>query len=289
MTEAKAWSAYWAQMGEAGGCLPGAPPAVEAQLTQLWAQFAQGLAPGAKLLDLACGTGAVMRSLLRGNDRLDLTGVDYAVLPKSSAKKIRLIGESDIAALPFDDESFDGLTSQFGLEYSDIAKSAPEMARVAKPGAGLRLVVHHADSPIVAQNRKRYAAINAVAQSSIFGMARSVIAQPGSSTAMLSQAFSLIARSHPDQGVVREIAAGMDNAIRFGGKNGPSELDRIETNISQECEVLGALLDVARDEAGIAALLTSLAGGFQCAPADPIQPPGLATPIAWLVTGTRNA
>lgn len=288
MTEAKAWSAYWAQMGEAGGCLPGAPPVVEAQLAELWVQFAQSLAPGAKLLDLACGTGAVMRSLRRGNDRLDLTGVDYAVLPKSRAKKIRIIGETDIAALPFEDGTFDGLTSQFGLEYSEIANSAPEMGRVAKPDAVLRLVVHHVDSPIVAQNRKRYSAINAIAQSSIFRMARSVIAQPGSSTAMLSQAFSLIARSHPDQGVVREIAAGVNNAIRIGGKNGASELDRIETNISQECSVLGALLDVALDETGVDAFLTSLAGDFQCAPAAPIQPTGLPTPIAWLVTGTRN-
>lgn len=289
MDKAKAWSAYWTQMGDTGGCLPGAPPVVEAQLAQLWGQFAQGFEPGSKLLDLACGTGAVMRSLLRGNDRLDLTGVDYAVLPKGRTKKIKLIGETDIATLLFDDGSFDGLTSQFGLEYSDIAKSAPEMARVAKPGAQLRLVVHHAESPIVAQNRKRHAAMSGIAQSAILNMARSVIAQPGSSTALISQAFSLIARSHPDQNVVREIAAGVDNAIRIGGKQGSAELERIGTNLVQECSVLEALLDVALDEKGIASFLTLLADGFQCVPALPVQPQGLATPIAWLVTGTRNA
>ncbi|MGJ8535981.1 MAG: methyltransferase domain-containing protein [Parasphingopyxis sp.] len=289
MTRAKAWSAYWAQMGEAGGCLPGAPPVVEAQLAQLWEEFAQGFAPGSKLLDLACGTGAVIRSLLRGNERLDLTGVDYAKLPKTRTKKARLVGETDIAALPFSDGSFDGLTSQFGLEYSDIARSAPEMARVAKPGAPLRLIVHHAESPIVAQNRGRYAALNAIAQSAILSMARSVVAQPGSSTAMLSQSFSLIARNHPDQGVVREIAAGVDNAIRIGGKKGAGELDRIDTNLAQECGVLGALLTVALDEAGIKAFLASLAVAFECAPPGPIRIRGLAEPIAWLVTGTRNA
>lgn len=288
MTEAKAWSAYWAQMGEAGGCLPGAPPIVEGELAQLWGEFARGFAPGSKLLDLACGTGAVMRALLRGNARLDLTGVDYAALPKTRTKKARLVGETDIAALPFADESFDGLTSQFGLEYSDITQSAPEMARVAKPGAPLRLVVHHAESPIVAQNRRRYAALHAIAQSAILRMARAAVAQPGSSTALLSQAFSLIARSHPDQAVVREIAAGVDNAIRIGGKKGASELDRIDTNLAQECGVLGALLKVALDEAGIEAFLASLSGAFDCAPPDPIRIQGLAEPIAWRVTGTRS-
>lgn len=289
MDKAKAWGAYWAQMGEVGGCLPGAPPVVEAQLAQLWGQFAQGFAPGSKLLDLACGTGAVMRSVLRGNERLDLTGVDYAVLPKGRAKKIKLIGETDIAALPFEDDSFDGLTSQFGIEYSDIAKSAPEIARVAKPGAQLRFVIHHDASPIVAQNTKRHAAMSGIAQSAIFDMARSVITQPGSSTALLSQAFSLVARGHPDQSVVREIAAGVDNAIQIGGKQGSNELKRIETNLAQECGVLEALLDVALDGNGIASFLTSLAAGFRCAPATPIKLQGLATPIAWLVTGARNA
>ncbi|QLC25494.1 methyltransferase domain-containing protein [Parasphingopyxis algicola] len=288
MDTADAWSAYWTQMGDAGGCLPGAPPAVEAELARTWSQFARGFDRGSRLIDLACGTGAVMRSLLRGNGDLDLVGVDYAALPKSRSKKIRLIGGTDIANLPFDDGHFDGLTSQFGVEYADIEACAPEMACVAKPGARFQFVIHHADSPIVGQNRRRHAALSAIAGSAIFDMARTAAAQPRGNTAMLSQTFSLIARSHPDQSVVREIAAGMDHAIRLGGKKSAAELERIETNIAQECEVLAALLGVAQDEQGIAAFAKHLASDFECRPARPIRPAGLAAPIAWALSGSRR-
>lgn len=288
METADAWSAYWTQMGDAGGCLPGAPPAVEAELTRAWAQFAHGFDGGSRLIDLACGTGAVMRSMLRGNGDLDLVGVDYAALPKSRSKKIRLVGETDISSLPFDDDHFDGLTSQFGVEYADIEACASEMARVAKPGARLRFVIHHTDSPIIEQNRRRLAALRAIAGSAIIDMARTAAAQPAENTAMLSQAFSLIARSHPDQPVVQEIAAGVDHAIRLSGKKGAAELGRIEANLAQECQVLAALLGVALDERGIGALADHLAPGFECEPARPIRPMGLPMPIAWALSGRRK-
>ena len=86
-------------MGESGGCLPGAPPVVDAHLTQLWGNFAIGFPAGAKLLDLACGTGAVSRSLLRANRELSLVGVDYADLPKGKSKKIKLVGGTDIKVI----------------------------------------------------------------------------------------------------------------------------------------------------------------------------------------------
>ena len=289
MSKAQAWSAYWSQMGESGGCLPGAPPVVDAHLTQLWGNFAIGFPAGAKLLDLACGTGAVSRSLLRANRELSLVGVDYADLPKGKSKKIKLVGGTDIADMRFKDGEFDGLTSQFGIEYCDIDAAMGEIARVTKPGAPLQFIVHHAESPIVEQNRNRHAALAAIERSSTMDMARRAAIQPGSDTGMLSQTLSLIARSHPGQTVVNEIAAGIDHAVRFGGKNAGQELDRIEKNLAQELAVLGALQSVARDESGIAAFVESLGSAFDISPAQPIQIQGLPTPLAWLVTGKRSA
>lgn len=289
MSKAQAWSAYWKQMGEAGGCLPGAPPAVDAELTQLWARFAQSFERGARILDLACGTGAVMRALRRGNRDLELTGVDYAELPKSKSKSMRLIGSTDIADLPFEDARFDGLTSQFCIEYADIAAATPEIARVAKPCATLQFIVHHAASPIVEQNRKRHAALDAIGRSSIRDMVQRAIEQPGSDTAMLSQALSLIARSHPDQPVVREIAAGLDATIRFGGQRGKAELEAFEEKLEQERAVLAALLDVALDDQAAHHFTETLAADFECTAPQPVRIQGLAAPIAWSISGRRKA
>ncbi|QLC22558.1 methyltransferase domain-containing protein [Parasphingopyxis sp. CP4] len=288
MSKAQAWSAYWSQMGESGGCLPGAPPVVDAHLTQLWGNFAAGFPAGAKLLDLACGTGAVLRSVLRANRELSLVGVDYADLPKGKSKKIKLIGGTDIADMRFKDGEFDGLTSQFGVEYSDIDAAAAEIARVTKPGARLQFIVHHAESPIVEQNRNRHSALAAIERSSTMQMGRAAAAQPGSDTGMLSQTLSLIARSHPGQTVVNEIAAAIDHTVRFGGKNAAREFDRIENNLAQELAVLGALQSVALDEAGATAFVDSLGTGFACSSPQPVQIQGLATPLAWLVSGKRS-
>src|SRR3546814_136608 len=49
-------------------------------------------------------------------------------------------------ALPFDDNSFDLVTSQYGIEYCDDVRTAPEVARVLAPDGRVALLLHHADS-----------------------------------------------------------------------------------------------------------------------------------------------
>src|SRR3546814_5678640 len=49
-------------------------------------------------------------------------------------------------ALPFDDNSFDLVTSQYGIEYCDDVRTTPEVARVLAPDGRVALLLHHADS-----------------------------------------------------------------------------------------------------------------------------------------------
>jgi ubiquinone/menaquinone biosynthesis C-methylase UbiE len=288
MSKAKAWSAYWAQMGAAGGCLPGAPPAVEQGIAKLWEDFGRRLPPQAELLDLACGTGAVLRAVAAGNAALRLTGVDYAALPSGKGKRARLIGETDIGDLPFADASFDAVTSQFGFEYSDVQRSAAEAIRVTRAGAQLQMVIHHCESPIVTQNRKRFAALEAIDRSVIFERARAAIAQQQAQDHMVNQAFALIAQSHADQPVVPEIAAGISHGLSLGKKGGIAEIDRIANNANQEISVLSALAGAAQDQQGIDKIASLLAVGFDCRSPVVISQGGQAPPIAWVLAGHRT-
>jgi ubiquinone/menaquinone biosynthesis C-methylase UbiE len=90
------------------------------------------------LLETACGTGRVTRHLrkkIKGN----LTATDINPAMMSHAKS-KLVGESinwleaDATALPFADESFDCVVSQFGVMfYPDRVLGMKEAYRVLKP------------------------------------------------------------------------------------------------------------------------------------------------------------
>ena len=64
------------------------------------------------------------------------------------APGIELTGNTDLSKLPFPDALFDGVTSQFGIEYADLAAATREAIRVLVPGGRGHFVLHHAGGAI---------------------------------------------------------------------------------------------------------------------------------------------
>jgi len=97
---------------------------------------AAGVAPGQRVLDVACGTGIVTRTAA---DRVvpggAAVGVDLNPAMLSVAGRVRPdleFREGDAAALPFDDGSFDVVLCQMALMFvPDRTAALREMARVA--------------------------------------------------------------------------------------------------------------------------------------------------------------
>jgi demethylmenaquinone methyltransferase/2-methoxy-6-polyprenyl-1,4-benzoquinol methylase len=99
-------------------------------------------ASGQRLLDVATGTGMVAAELLRRAD-CSVVGVDQSAemlaaarerFAGSPATRVELV-EGQAEALPFPDESFDGLTFTYLLRYvEDPAATVAELARVVRPG-----------------------------------------------------------------------------------------------------------------------------------------------------------
>lgn len=95
---------------------------------------------GARVLDLACGTGDIALALAaRG---ADVTGLDVTprMLRIASARKVRQPGAArfvtgDMMALPFEDARFDVVTVGYGLRnVPELAPAIREIRRVLKPG-----------------------------------------------------------------------------------------------------------------------------------------------------------
>src|SRR3546814_16929036 len=76
------------------------------------------------------------------------TLVPYTTLFLSAPCRQALHFHSGVSAeaLPFDDNSFDLVTSQYGIEYCDDVRTTPEVARVPAPDGRVALLLHHADS-----------------------------------------------------------------------------------------------------------------------------------------------
>lgn len=107
---------------------------------------AAGLAPGQKVLDVACGTGVVAREAVpRVAPGGSVTGLDrnpdmLAVAGRAAPGIAWRQGLAE--SLPFEDRAFHAVVSQFGLMFfEDRAAALREMWRVLKPGGRLAVAV----------------------------------------------------------------------------------------------------------------------------------------------------
>ena len=107
---------------------------------------AAGIRLGQRVLDVACGTGVLARAaaIRTGSSGL-VTGLDLS--PRMLAVAARLSPtltwqEGSAEALPFPDEAFDVVVSQFGLMFvPDPTLALREMLRVLTPGGRLAVAV----------------------------------------------------------------------------------------------------------------------------------------------------
>jgi len=148
------WQDYW-QQGQLACCLAvDLRAGYDGVLGKAWATFFETLADDATILDVCTGNGGAAilaakaaRSLGRTFDILgaDLAAIEpmaYVRTEPDLMRSIRFEGGVDAAALPYENNSFDAVISQFGIEYAGLRRAGAEAARVLKSGGRLRFVVH---------------------------------------------------------------------------------------------------------------------------------------------------
>lgn len=274
---AHAWTVFW-QLGNGSVCLPSSADAHK-RLAQIWRTTAADLPQSARILDLACGSGAVSYELRRERPDLSIVGVDYAQIGLSRMAGVELMSGVALERLPFADHSFDGAVSQFGIEYADRRRTVPDLARVLKPGSSIALVMHHADSPVVQHNRRREVALGELTGSTVES------AFLGGNREELIHAFASLRSAFADQDIIAEFGQGLGSALVQPARDRAKLWQELTDMASREREILSALANAA--VANCRPWLDDLSKGFQMnAPVVIRETNDL--PLAWLLRGTRT-
>ena len=110
--------------------------------------------PGERILDLATGTGWTSRQVARRGAKV--RGADIAAdllaaaRERAAAERLDIeYGIGDAEQLPFEDASFDGVISTFGVMFASRPESvARELTRVVRPGGRIALATWTADGTV---------------------------------------------------------------------------------------------------------------------------------------------
>jgi demethylmenaquinone methyltransferase / 2-methoxy-6-polyprenyl-1,4-benzoquinol methylase len=97
------------------------------------------LAPGSRVLDLACGTGDLCRELTAAG--LSPIGADLSFGMLGAARTAAPLVQGDALRLPVPDASADGATCGFALRnFAALPPFFAELARVVRPGGRIALL-----------------------------------------------------------------------------------------------------------------------------------------------------
>jgi SAM-dependent methyltransferase len=162
------WEAYY-RGGAIATCPMGPGTTYTLELRDLWLAYFAALDDGARVLDVGTGNGAITllakeAAALAGR-QLEIHGADLAAIdpPRHVPNGATLFaGITFHAGVPcerlgFANGSFDAVSGQYALEYTDTPRALAEVHRVLRPGGRALFVLHHEQSVLIRNARESLA------------------------------------------------------------------------------------------------------------------------------------
>jgi hypothetical protein len=223
----------------------------------------------------------VARLLLDSRPDVSVTGIDFARIPLTIHPRVELLADTAMECLPFAEGSFGAVVSQFGYEYSQMELATHEMARVLAADARFSLLVHHADSSIVAANRSRLNALIAV-----LGQNMRATFCSGNAAAFNAQMQALAAR-HPHDALVAELARCLPLRLNRAQQERMAIWNAIEEALAPERCLAEALNACCVGPEELDEWLAPLRAAFELQPVSVLREAN-GDAIAWSIGGSSR-
>lgn len=269
-----AWDQYWRD-GRLASCGGEGGAAYQAAITEGWRGFFRTLPDGSRILDVCTGNGAVARvaeETARGRGiRFGIEAFDGAVIAQAgSGSMIHFRSRVRAESLPYPDASFDVVVGQYGLEYTDLERSLPELARVSAPGCRVRFMIHAREGVVVEQARRQLDDARQLLEGPLFAAARLVVhaCADGASDDDLGAAtrgyndavrrMEEASRDSLEPVMYSNACCVLTHALSIQRQAGSQavmdKVDDVEATVRAHAERLGAMTRAALDETGAKAL-----------------------------------
>lgn len=244
---ARDWDAYWRNARSGSERKEGG--AQDAALEGFWMKHFQAvlpaLGPEPQMLDLGAGSGPVIRFALASVSAVGSDSDLHVFALDSSAAALAELRErhrraacvaADAAYCPFEDRTFDLVTSQFGLEYAGPA-AITEAARLVKVGGVLSVVLHLHGGGIYRECAVNLEAINAIRECDLLGCFGRLFET--AATKPKSEASNALLRG-ADEKLAQAVTAAEDVFRRLGKDVASGMLFRLYTDVGHMYRRLGA-------------------------------------------------
>lgn len=307
------WEAYY-RGGAIATCPMGPGTCYTLELRDLWLAFFASLADGARVLDLGTGNGAILlfakEAASSTGRRFEIHGADLASIdparhvPNGAAlfEGIEFHPGMPCERLGFDDASFDAVSGQYALEYTDMAKSLGEVRRVLRHGGRALFVLHHDQSALIRNARESLAQgalvleetkilrklrRHAAAERDSAAAARATWAELSADATRLQQAAARSIAPHLLHVVIDGVQKLLGLRRELGAAGFEREVDRFEREIRAGVRRLQDLVGCAESTEQMDAMIaTARRIGFECSGAE-LQYHARENLVGWRLALTR--
>lgn len=171
------WDDYWQNAGRDDQALGGKRQ--QEVLKSHWTHFFEGVPDNVKILDIACGSGAIFdhASRLKGlppSQVLIATDQSPSAVMRAEESHSAFGVATDASKMPFVSQSMDFIVSQFGIEYAGEA-AFRDAARLLKPQGVLHFVCHCHGGAIYEECDTQLEILSAVVECELFEAAANAI------------------------------------------------------------------------------------------------------------------